>query len=644
MEELDYALQSLPSCQRCRRLRKRCDPQMPACRLCQSADVDCTIFDHALQQTLSRKYIQSLVTRLDSLKAKYATVTQGADAGRQDLSETVPGGLEAHQVPRASPSLAESIADTDLGGDFNNHFPVPSVNGLTSRFYGSSSVFALAVEVLALASDKKLFTPSDPLEPLLSPQDGHDRDLDAVAPTAVFDTGRDFVQSLITDYMASINVIHPCIVGTHLEKDIDRFLATSGALEFDAEKVQRTEKYQCFRIAMMCSISCAAKARHSPSLVAYGNQFYAQAVRYVEEVTAEVSLQSLEALLLLVIYCLFNPRKGNIWKILDFACRLSIQLGYHTEQGHSALESEDEKTWRRTAFWSLYSIERLVGQCFGRPSDLPTSIITTEYPTVLTDPTLLDDESRQKASAAHGFHLMFLRSEIYTEIYLSASSPLPQPSWFLEQHAALRQWYQSHSPRPYINDGQNVAGVSEVTRDIMYHSSVLFLFQRHLLEALGAVRWNNDASQQSLTRSNPPIIIGSEPYHSSKILLRLYTLIIRSTTTSKSPVSIFPITFLVAYSIFQAGMTLISYALLSLEPAAAVVEIRTPSPLTPEAHRDVEMGSNGEPKLDFSDLLGLSNDCLVLLSWCKEQWPGMEGMVDAFARCSAATIPKVLRT
>jgi hypothetical protein len=575
--------------------------------------------------------------RLDGLKAKHAALALEADAGRQALPEDGPHRLKTHQVQSSSPSILESVPDTDHGGDFNNHFPVPSVNGLTSRFYGSSSVFALAVEALALASDKNLFSPSGPSEPLLSAKNGHDRDLDSVAPTAVFDTGRDFVQSLIADYMASINVIHPCVDANHLEKDLDRFLATNGALEFDADKLQRVEKYQCFRIAMMCSISCVAKARHSPSLVAYGNQFYAQAVRYVEEVTAEVSPQSLEALLLLVIYCLFNPCKGNIWKILDFACRLSVQLGYHTEQGHSVLESEDDKTWRRTAFWSLYSIERLVGQCFGRPSDLPSSIITTEYPTVLTDPALLDNDSRQKVSAAQCFHLMFLRSEIYTDIYLSATSPLPRLDWFLEQHAALRQWYQNPSKSPPSNDSNNPAGVGEVTRDIMYHSSVLFLFQRHLLEALASIR-HNTPPQRDLCRPDHSLTITSEPYHSSKILLRLYTLIIRSTTSS-SPLSIFPVTFLAAYSIFQAGMTLISYALLSLESA---IEIRGPSSLIPEGHQDSERRRNGETKLDFSDLLSLSNDCLVLLTWCKEQWPGMEGMVDVFTRCSAETIRKVL--
>ena len=45
----------LPTCQRCRRLRRKCDTNLPACRLCLKGKAECTFFDHALQQTLPRR-------------------------------------------------------------------------------------------------------------------------------------------------------------------------------------------------------------------------------------------------------------------------------------------------------------------------------------------------------------------------------------------------------------------------------------------------------------------------------------------------------------------------------------------------------------------------------------------------------------
>src|ERR1700712_3458281 len=59
----------LPTCVRCRRLRRKCDTQLPNCRLCEKAGVECIFNDHALNQPLPRAYVQSLLTRLENLKA-----------------------------------------------------------------------------------------------------------------------------------------------------------------------------------------------------------------------------------------------------------------------------------------------------------------------------------------------------------------------------------------------------------------------------------------------------------------------------------------------------------------------------------------------------------------------------------------------
>jgi hypothetical protein len=36
-------------------LRRKCDTNLPACRLCLKGKAECTFFDHALQQTLPRR-------------------------------------------------------------------------------------------------------------------------------------------------------------------------------------------------------------------------------------------------------------------------------------------------------------------------------------------------------------------------------------------------------------------------------------------------------------------------------------------------------------------------------------------------------------------------------------------------------------
>lgn len=80
--------------------------------------------------------------------------------------------------------------------------------------------------------------------------------------------------------------------------------------------------------------------------------YYQDALSCVEEVTSEVSPASLQALLLLTIFCLFYPRKGDIWKLLDYACRLTVELGYHTESNmNDVIENDAQMKLRRSTFW-----------------------------------------------------------------------------------------------------------------------------------------------------------------------------------------------------------------------------------------------------------------------------------------------------
>ncbi|KAF2165247.1 hypothetical protein M409DRAFT_56119 [Zasmidium cellare ATCC 36951] len=67
-EEVDTVLRSLPSCDRCRTSKKRCDTQLPACSNCARFNVDCIFYDHVAKEKVSRSYILELVQRLHQLK------------------------------------------------------------------------------------------------------------------------------------------------------------------------------------------------------------------------------------------------------------------------------------------------------------------------------------------------------------------------------------------------------------------------------------------------------------------------------------------------------------------------------------------------------------------------------------------------
>jgi hypothetical protein len=415
--------------------------------------------------------------------------------------------------------------------------------------------------------------------------------------------------------MSSIGTIYPFVDESLLGADVEAYFELRARPDLDSGKLEGREAYQYFRVTMMCAIACSSKSRHQPHLLAYGNGFYAEAVRSVEEVTSEVSSRSLQALLFIAVYCLFSPRKGNVWKLLDFACRLSVQLGYHTEQ-HSELEDERDKILRRNTFWALYSIERLLGQLLGRPSNVPDPIISTEHPTVPAPSPSAGNTMVQTFSAAHVFRLMYFRSEIYTNLYLPSNPPPHSLGWFVDRYFALQHWYRELEPF------KHATGCGTVTCNVLLHSSVIFLFQPLILRALSRTGTAPDFA--------PPEAIPSETYYAACELIRIYNRIVRAPEGSE--LGIYPMTFLSAYSIWLAAMTLMAHCLLTID-----CRTETLAPLSNDRLPRITQG------IDYSGVFEISGTCLILLAWCAEKWPGMGGMADAYQRLSEKILPLLMQ-
>ena len=762
---LQQLQQLLPTCQRCRRLRRKCDTQLPNCRPCHRAGVECCIFDHALKQTLPRAYVQSLLTRVEHLEAVKAS---GGRMVRRD--DRVPGSLtgtavaaatSAEQAQTSTSSTATETTTTTTATTPSSapgrtaatpppssHTPsydlvVPSTASVgKSRYWGASSIFALMVEILQHATARAYVSRED----IGASSDAPDMDMDMdhdeqqaaalhhhhynannlVGDTAASAAAEADIRALLRLYLASSNTLYGFVDPEHALADLEVYLAIrrqrqgasyghcstttpNSALGSMASppggqgpgtgtgQIQTSnagsvpsptatfgpggsaggpaalgdQAHSYFRIAMMCAIACATKARYRPQRTAESLAYYADALAHVEEVTAEVSPASLQALLLLIVFCLFFPRKGDVWKLLDYACRLALELGYHTEMdegggasaaGEAGLfgagpthaaprgESEAEKKLRRSTFWGLYAIERIVGQLFGRGSDLPESIITAAYPSALvpadaadageasssaataaaaaspTVPRAVDRTSMQAMSIAHHYRLVYLRSEIFRSLYLPARPSLGgdsdtvdasdgQLDWLRRQYQTLHAWRQELA----VPAGDEREGVATLTCDVGYDATMCFLFQPLLLRALRA----GPESESVL----PVLPVASDAFYSSIRLIRTYEKIIRA--PESSALGSYPITFMSAHYIYLASSTLLANALLRLDGRATVLP-----PMGNDAASSAE--------LDWGAYVDVSSSCLILLAWCGERWPGMLGMLGVYQRLFGRTIRELI--
>ena len=164
------------------------------------------------------------------------------------------------------------------------------------------------------------------------------------------------------------------------------------------------------------------------------------------------SLEQLQAVLLLAGFALLRPVAPGLWYIVGVAMRLAVDLGLHYEDGAGgdnsvssaveevnagargldaaeqgiSLEERGRREWvrdlRRRLWWCVYSFDRLVSTCVGRPFGVTDQVITTEWPSILDDKDITPSGFRipsynyngpsYKRVSHHYFRLRLLQSEI----------------------------------------------------------------------------------------------------------------------------------------------------------------------------------------------------------------------------------------
>lgn len=205
------------------------------------------------------------------------------------------------------------------------------------------------------------------------------------------------------------------------------------------------------------------KRRKVSSDQAQPEEYHASAIIHLESFLASSaalerpdgiggSLEELQAVLLLAGFALLRPVAPGLWYIVGVAVRLAVDLGLHSEDwadNDIKSVSEDHRNpegdliaepptterqridrgrrqyiceFRRRLWWCVYSFDRLVSTCVGRPFGITDQVITTEFPTLLDDqyitprgftrsPAAVEKPS-YKFVAYHYFRLRLLQSEI----------------------------------------------------------------------------------------------------------------------------------------------------------------------------------------------------------------------------------------
>ncbi|KAL5042344.1 hypothetical protein BDW71DRAFT_211283 [Aspergillus fruticulosus] len=475
------------ACKRCQRRKIRCDGNIPSCGSCLKAGVAC-INDG--KQEVHRSYITSMEKRIKWLESIVRDrcpdidLSRGPENTQETLDDRVQTGTlnEARQFQArgyhhsshdAVQEGRESQADASpriviyQDQEVSEARSQPTVNeesqqaheiGLVSlspggdrRYIGPSSGYFFAKRILNSAGCR-----GAPMTSTTAVLDSTHPSLELLNTPAAMPAQKQSTVELAIKYFRTVHLLYPFLhEQTHMEA-IDRVYASQDR--------NPLETFQVYMVLAIGSLNLSRQCKvHLPV-----EGYYASAMKHVDYVCNHGSLTSLQCLLLLMVYALYNPSCNiNIWN-LNYQCLASvIDLGLQRDvRASSSLQiSMFDQEMRTRIFWVVYTFDRTVCTMMGRPIGIrdeacdirfPLAISDRDLTKIGSDPQTYDESTSHISYSIHLFRLAQLNSEIkYIMHSINRDVPayaLPVIrdilSWQQEMVRSLDSWLVAIPPQP----------------------------------------------------------------------------------------------------------------------------------------------------------------------------------------------------
>ncbi|KAH8891200.1 hypothetical protein GQ53DRAFT_151451 [Thozetella sp. PMI_491] len=337
MPSQNTSLRTTLACQRCRKRKSRCDFQLPRCGTCARANVECTTTQrsHGGQPAAPRHFVASLEDKLARLQAQVQSLPMQLSHLVSPLSGNTMQ-LEEHDLA-GSPPQETAMAVDDLGLPAT----APANEWLAFNLF---RITHLALAESSANQDIELMGLECPIS--LSP--------------AQF-------QAYAQSYQTHIYSILPFVALSDLQRIQTR------------DKSDKQDRVDDPIDAMILAIGAMLPGPQSLLRAHEVTALAARARAHSAQVLGGHTLRSLQLLLLLTVFSLFDPMGGNTWHLAGLALDTAIAIGLHREK-NVGREAGHDAVYRK-AFWSCYLLDRCValstGSLFGiSDEDITTELIT----------------------------------------------------------------------------------------------------------------------------------------------------------------------------------------------------------------------------------------------------------------------------
>ncbi|KAF4169480.1 hypothetical protein CNMCM6936_008172 [Aspergillus lentulus] len=302
---------------------------------------------------------------------------------------------------------------------------------------------------------------------------------------------------LSAKYFQTVHLLHPFLHEQSHMEIIDQVYAS--------EEERPLDNFQVYMVLAVAALNLSRQCKiHLPV-----EGYYASALKYADHACNHGSITSLQCLLLLMVYALYNPSCNiNIWN-LNYQCLASvIDLGLQRDvrASQSLHISVFDQEMRTRIFWVVYTFDRTVCTMMGRPIGIrdeacdirvsKTNFLHVEVPTkgrmqfplAISDSDLMNigPDQQYKESPSHmsySIHIFGLAQLVSETKYVMHSVNRAAPAYAYPPVRDIANWQKDmiknlqdwHSSIP-----QQVSGVNcklPLLCKIKYHDTMILLLR-----------------------------------------------------------------------------------------------------------------------------------------------------------------------
>ncbi|KAK1997314.1 fungal-specific transcription factor domain-containing protein [Colletotrichum falcatum] len=370
----------IPACDRCRSFKKKCSRTFPVCTLCANAGHKCSFSTPAASTAAQTHHLRARIEWLSRFINDRFPV-----AGVPGV-EAIDTGTDLASLLGSSPAAAAAAA---IGRPLGSSNPAtPAANGATP---GSSSVESnrgeprdtftvhrqphgvpgpVMFDQRSLAVNVDSESPSsrgnDHMRALLQPasEPGRMAGIEGLGDGQGFTSSslpKDAIARRFVDaYFRNVNRAYPFVNRTKVLRDLES-LGESSKRRRDADSTL---------LYLIMAIGCTTLQRAGQIPNDTASKFDVAYADIIQECLAREDLESIQILVLVALYSLFDPKGISTWSIAGIVSRQAMLLGLSRRSSEDKRLSAMDIELRHRLFWSIYVLDRMMAISLGLPAAL----------------------------------------------------------------------------------------------------------------------------------------------------------------------------------------------------------------------------------------------------------------------------------